>query len=508
MKRYAKAKGLDEFTFFIDEDIGGGNFDRAGFQSMIEKIKQGEINCVVVKDLSRFGREHIEGDYLLEVFFPENNVRVITEIEGIDSFLDAKRMDSIEIPLINLFNEQYLRQVSNSTKSSLKLSRKEGKYVGSIVPYGYKRNKSNRHNLVIDEEVRQIVELIFKRYLGGAGFTTIANSLNADGILPPNERRKQLNGKNNIDYSKGWTNNSVRGILKQQLLTGDMVQGKTISYSFKVKKRQPLPKDKWVIVENMHEAIIDKQTFQVVQDLIAKKVKPHLAGHKKQSPCVLSGFIYCADCGKPLVRTYSTHKGVRYNHMICSTYKKLGASHCSNHLLAEQKIIEVTLTTINKMVDTLFDADKAIKKSKQQELSRIRTRLDLKVSKLKNNIKRVSNAKQELYIDYKDEILSKADFLDMKCRFDKDYSELNDQLKRAEYDLSNVNNGEFYSSVGVKTFQSFQNIDELTKEVLTLLVENIIIDKEKNIKIIFKLRDELKTHLSYFDNESADTLMI
>ncbi|NLT08421.1 MAG: recombinase family protein [Ruminococcus sp.] len=311
LKQYALDKELENVRIFDDEHKKGGNFDRPAFQQMMEEIKQGNINCVLVKDLSRFGREHIEGDYLLEVFFPENNIRLISKMERIDSYTDPKRMNSIEIPLINLFNEQYLLQVSNSTKASLKMKRKEGKFVGSRVPYGYLRSPEDKNQLIVDEEVRPVVADIFSMYLNYMSYHAIAQKLNADSIPAPAQRPKQLNGKE-VDLDSIWNANTVRNIITQPIYTGDMVQGRSVSYSHKVKKRVPLPKDKWTVVENTHESIIDRETFQIAQSISAKKSRPISNGKHSIQPSVLAGFLVCGDCDNIMQRTTSTHKGVKY----------------------------------------------------------------------------------------------------------------------------------------------------------------------------------------------------
>lgn len=185
LKDLAVKKGLTNIEVYRDDGRTGGNFDRPDFNRMISDIEERKVNCVLVKDLSRFGREHIDGDYYLEIFLPKHNARFITQHEGFDSYLDPQRMNSIEAPLINLFNEQYLRQVSNSTKASLKVKRKEEKYVLPQVPYGYLRSPLDKYKLIVDEDVRHIIENIFTMYLNNKSLNEIAHKLNRRGVLPP-----------------------------------------------------------------------------------------------------------------------------------------------------------------------------------------------------------------------------------------------------------------------------------------------------------------------------------
>lgn len=492
LKQYAVKKELTKVKVFSDEHKKGGNFDRPAFKRMMEEIKQGSINCVLVKDLSRFGREHIEGDYLLEVFFPENDVRLISKMECIDSFTDPKRMNSIEIPLINLFNEQYLRQVSNSTKASLKIKRKEGKFVGSRVPYGYLRSPEDKHQLIVDESVRDIVVRIFDMYLNYMGFVSIANKLNNEGILPPSQHYNEIKGIA-VNPDASWNSTAVKNIIKQPILTGNMVQGRTVSYSHKLKKRVPLPEDKWTVVEGAHEAIIDKDTYDIAQNIMAKKSRPTVR-KQKTPPSLLAGFLVCGDCSSIMQRTMSTHKGRKYYHMICGTYKKLGKASCSNHLVSEDKIKEVLLTTINKLIEVMADTEKAFKENRLKEVSRLKTKFRQEINKLSIERNRIASLKAELYGDYKEEIISLEDYKDMRQRFERKQENLDLKISKLNDDIYHLENNNMYSTEAAQTFIKYSGIKEITRELIGDLIESIIVDSDKNIKIIFKFQDEISKY--------------
>ena len=304
---YAYKKGISVHEIYEDDGYSGGNFNRPGFKKLMLDIDSGIINCILIKDLSRFGREHIEGDFYLEKYFPQKGVRFISLHERLDSLKDPVRMNSIEIPLINIFNEQYLRQVSNATKASLKLKRKEGQFVGSIQPYGYLRSPKDKYKLIVDEEIRHIVTKIFKDYISHNNMYGIANELNSMKILSPANRRRQLTHKATKSESS-WTTRTIRTILTQPIYTGDMVQGKTYSYNYKVSKRETLPEDKWDTVKNTHEAIISKIDFEKVQVLLNRKIKPKNSKNDTQ-PSIFSGFLVCSECGKKMVRSTSVSNG-------------------------------------------------------------------------------------------------------------------------------------------------------------------------------------------------------
>ena len=250
-----KDSTLNLYEVYCDDGYSGGNFDRPAFEKLISDIDKKIIDCVIVKDLSRFGREHIKTNYYMEIYFPSNNVRFISLGENIGSYLNPKRMGSIDIPFTNLINDHYLTQVSISTKSSLQIKQKEGKFVGSLAPYGYLKAPYDKHKLIIDTEVKYTVVKIFSEYIEGSALSEIAKSLNNSQILSPGAYRARKSGKTIISK---WNSAAVRNILDQPIYTGNMVQGRTFSPNHKVKKRIPQPEDKWIIVKNTHEAIISK----------------------------------------------------------------------------------------------------------------------------------------------------------------------------------------------------------------------------------------------------------
>ena len=367
---YANSNLFNIVDVYEDDGCKGGNFKRPAFQRMIRDIENELINCVLVKDLSRFGREHIEGDYYLEKFFPSKGVRFVAMLDNIDSVADPERMNSIEVPLMNLLNEQYLKDVSNSTKVSLNIKRKEGKFVGAEAPYGYKKAKDDKHKLIVDEEVKPIVERIFSLYIDYHSQSEIARILNDSNVLTPSSY-KNINRGKAIKPNSKWTSTTIKKILTQPIYTGDMVQGRTKSYSHKVNKRIPLSKKEWVIIENTHEAIIDKEMFNNVQSMITKNIKPTCAA----KPSLFAGLLICSECKKKMQRSIVTIDNKKYSNFVCSTYKKYGKSVCTSHLISEEVISNILLTSLNTIIKTVFDVDKALNAksiiSKEKDLKRI-----------------------------------------------------------------------------------------------------------------------------------------
>ena len=497
LKIHAEKNDLNIIKVFTDEGQKGGNFNRPAFKEMIKAIENGTVNCVLVKDLSRFGREHIEGDYYLEKMFPSKGVRFISVLERIDSVEDPERMNSIEIPIINLFNEQYLRQVSNSTKASLMIKRKEGKYVTPIVPYGYQRSPEDKYKLIVDEYAKPIVKDIFRHYLNYMSIREIAKLLDNKGILNPVSYRRELKGKP-INPDSHWSNTTVRSILNNPIYTGDMVQGRTKSYSHKVNKRVPLPKDQWNIVPDTHEAIIDKDNFEMVQSLIKYQARPVKRKHNTK-PSILAGFLICADCGKKMQRRITTIEGKNYYNYSCSTYKKLGKNTCSSHLIREDVILDILLITINTIIQSMVDIEQAIINKQKNDISKMIIKLNHELYTTNVKIEKADKIKAGLYSDYKLNIISLDDYKGMKKRFGDKVILLNIKTRELEDQVKAVSCDTGLNSKAVNIFKQYKGIEKLDRETIGALVNRIVVDHERNITINFKFHDEIKEYCSFSD---------
>lgn len=507
LKALAVKKGLTNIEVYRDDGRTGGNFDRPDFNRMIVDIENRKVNCVMVKDLSRFGREHIDGDYYLEIFLPKHNVRFITHHEGFDSYLDPQRMNSIEAPLINLFNEQYLRQVSNSTKASLKVKRKEGKYVLPQVPYGYLRSTLDKYKLIVDEDVRHVIEDIFSMYLNNTSLSEIAHILNRRGVLPPSQHKRQIKGKA-VNPDVVWRGTVVRTILSQDILTGHMVQGKTASYSYKVKARTPLPKDQWTMVRNTHEAIIDEDTFDQVQVLLSKQTRPKTDTAKINTtkPSVLAGFVVCADCLTQMQRSKTTKDGRAHYYFRCKTNKQLGHSSCTSHLIAEDVIVEVLLASISSMIDSFVDVEAALHRSANNEVALMRKRLQRQLDAATVERERIANTKAHVfhaYINKLDDTLTDDAYVNLRESFDRMDKENRERILSLKQELEKLNNGDEYMTDFMRWFGQYQGITELTREIVASLVERILIYEDKGIRIEYKFADEIQKYAPEYGDIAA-----
>ena len=491
LKKLASKKGLHVHRIYSDNGKTGGNFDRPEFNQMITDIEAGLINCVMVKDLSRFGREHIDANYFIEKVFPRFGVRIITAIEGFDSYEDKKRVNSIEIPLINLFNDQYLQQVSSSTKSSLQVKMREGKFVGTLEPYAYMRSKLDKHKLVIDYSVSENVKKIFNWYLQGASISGIANRLNSVGVDNPSAWRAKLRQQN--ANTKSWRYNNVLNILKNEVYIGDMVQGKTTSPNRKVKLRIKVPKDQWIVVKNTHEPIISRKEFFVVQELLKTNTKPQKTHHSTNHVSLFAGFLYCRECGKQMRRKIKKNIRPPYDkRYFCSTYLELGKKLCSSHYTLEKDIENTVKEAINRL---LSDLEKAVSNTKNKAKRRkLLKSMDFKFESLARDLKKNRNLKNELYLDLKRKIITEDEFSDLNKMFDKRITRIEKEKLSLETELNRISTGKSVDPI-ISAILSYSDFECLTRAMIVELIDRIVVNENRTIEVLFKNIPEIKKYL-------------
>ena len=310
---YAKQKGIRIVEEYVDDGYSGTNFDRPAFQRMMEDVKKKKINCIIVKDLSRLGRNYIETGRYLEKIFPFLGVRFIAINDHYDSADQSGDADQIVIPFKNLINDAYCRDISIKIRSQLDVKRKNGKFIGSFAAYGYLKDPADKNHLIIDEVAAEIVRTIFGLKLNGFSSQRIGERLNEMKVVPPLEYKRMcgLNFNSGFRSGKnaGWSIMTINRILRNELYIGTMVQGKNRKINYKVKQSRPVEEAGWIKVEETHDAIIPKQVFEIVQRLTELDTR---TAPDADSVYTLSGFLRCGDCGQNMVRRTATKNGKKY----------------------------------------------------------------------------------------------------------------------------------------------------------------------------------------------------
>lgn len=350
VEQYISSKSdLELVDYYIDDGYSGTNFNRPGFERLLQDMKNKKINCIIVKDLSRFARNHIEADMYFENIFPVLNIRFISVIENIDSFENPDSMDNLIVPFKNLLNDAYAKDISKKVKSALTAKRLNGEFIGTSATYGYIKNPKDKHKLIIDEEASKHVVQIFNGIIEGKTVSEIANELNKNNILTPAAyKRKNEPESNNIETDKRWNAKMINKMLKDRIYVGDLIQGKKKVENYRSHKLITTKKDEWIIIQNNHEPIISKDKFDKVQEIIEK----NKCARSNEEKDLFYRFLKCSDCGE----SFTLRRVKNYEYYHCTSYVRNGS--CTSHSIRKDKLVELVIEEINKKfkrnkIDTL-----------------------------------------------------------------------------------------------------------------------------------------------------------
>jgi len=475
---------------YVDDGISGTTAnERVEFQRMLRDIRNGFINCVIVKDLARSFRNYSDQGYYLDEWFPRNHVRFISLYhQPVDTYRDSPYERNIMIPIQGILNENYCAEASAKIRKVLEMKRHKGEYTGHFGPYGYIENPEDKRVLLIDPVAAATVKKIFEQFLAGATRTAIARQLNEKGVLCPYVYKKNVLGLNisvpSADKSKLplWTTTTVTNILKNQMYCGDMVQGRQRMKSYKIHVLEPVPEEEWAIVEDTHEAIIDRETFTKVQLLLQEgyQKKP-----KRKNKDLFAGFLRCHDCGKTMVRS-----GVVY--YVCNTYEHQSKLACSKHCIHRDALKAAVLAVIQQQIYLAFCYEQFLidhgklfpEKDEQKERDVIFTQKE-------NEVEKIKKQKRILYQEWKDGLFSREEYQKKKTVYETALGEVNAQIENLL--AKNKKEKEEFSAETsfLKAFKKYQNISDLSRELLFALVDYIEVYEDKKVKVVFRFEDEL-----------------
>lgn len=406
-------ESIVSFEEFVDDGWSGTDFRRPGFQRMLEALRIRRLNCVIVKDLSRFGRNYIDAGRYLEQEFPLLGVRFISILDDIDSYTRPEQAGSILLPFRNLLNDEYSRDISRKIRAALDSRRRQGLFIGSHPPYGYTRDPKNPGHLIPEEETAEIVRRIFRDFLSGQTKSGIARRLNAEGIRSPAARR-----------SGGglWGYSSVDHILKNPAYRGDLVQGRYGNISYRLQKTRPRDPRDWIIAPSAHDPLIPPADFDRAQALLRLTARG-----ERESGAVhpLAGLVRCADCGRPLQRRRIRQPYGVYEYYLCPTYKQDHAA-CTAHSVRVDAVEAAVLSAIREEIAAAVDFQKmaAALQEPKKPGENLRT--------LEARLSRVMEQKRGIYGDWKDGELTREEYLAFKEGYDRQEAELRQRIREAE----------------------------------------------------------------------------
>ena len=378
---------LREYAVRIDDGFSGSTFDRPAFKEMMADVKAGRTNCVIVKDLSRFGRNYLDAGEYIEKIFPFLGVRFIAINDNYDSERERTSSDDLIIPFKNLINEAYCRDISVKIRSQLDIKRKRGEYIGAFATYGYLKSETDKNRLVIDEYAADVVRDIFKMKLKGSSPKAIADSLNSAGVLSPMEYKKSLGMKFATSFKSNvqalWTAASIIRVLKNPVYIGVLTQGKETTPSYKVHKRISKSEEEWAVVPDCHEAIIAKSDFDKVQKVLAMDTRTC----KEDSVVSLfSGMIFCGDCGASMIRKTVPSGKKKYVYYVCSE-NKANKKVCSAHSIRDADLENLVLLSVQQYIQAVIDLQDLLEMTdtaplKTAEAQKVQRQIDRKRSEL------------------------------------------------------------------------------------------------------------------------------
>lgn len=494
---------MDEFESaveYVDDGHTGTDANRENFQRLLADVMSGKINCVIVKDLSRFARNYSDAGSLIDNLFVQMGVRFISLAENVDSYLNPDSVSNIIVPITNVMNDNYCYQTSKKIRQVFDYKRRNGQYIGSFAPYGYIKDPKDKHQLIVDADAAEIVKRVYSMLLQGSSKRAIALYLNEHGIPSPTayRRKKGLPVSSAVADDPMWGARMIHEILTNPIYTGDLVQGRRRVKSYKVHEIEAVPEEEWVTVPDTHEAIIDKKTFQNVQALLKRDTR---TAPRKKELHLFSGFLRCADCGKSVTRSPS---GQSYRY-LCSTYKNRSRTACTMHAIKHERLELAVLFAIRQQVHLAVSYSEIIARINSAPVKKSQSfRLDDLISAKERELAKVTRYKQSLYQDWKDGEITQQDYRDMKADYERKAADLSDTLALLTAERAELANGVDNEHPALVAFMKYQNIETLNREILIELVEHIKVYENGNISVKFKFADELRRIAEYIEINTTE----
>lgn len=478
LRQYAKEHGLHVVDEYTDDGYSGTNFDRPGFQRMIEDIEAGKINCVLTKDLSRLGRNYILTGQYTELYFPSRGVRYIAINDGVDS----EQGESEIAPFKNIINEWVARDTSRKVKSAMRVRFSEGVHYGAYAPLGYKKHPEIKGKLLIDEDTRWIVEKIYDLAFHGMGAAKITKLLIAEQVPTPAWLNFQKYGTfahvfegQPEDKRYLWVVTQVKSILRDETYIGNSVHNKQSTVSFKDKKKVRKPETEWYRVENTHEALIDKNIFQQIQE----QIKSRRRQRKDHTTQVFAGLVKCADCGWSLRFGTNKQNKTPYSYYSCSYYSQLGKGFCSAHYIRYDVLYAYVLSRLQYWAQQVRqDEEKLLKKllkTGERERNTAKKKSVSKLKKLEKRQREIDTLFMKMYEDRAADKITERNFTMLSGTYQKEQAELSEQIETLYEQVQKAEQESCDAEKWVALIKEHSMPTELTAPLLNTLIEKIVV---------------------------------
>ena len=480
LTQYCQEHHMEIVDCYCDDGWSGTNFDRPAFQRMIGDIEAGRVNTVIVRDLSRFGREYAQMGLYIEHYFEEKGVRFLSLAENIDS---SQGLNNLVLPFTNVINSLYARQASEKTKAAHRARAKNGMFLGSRAPYGYQKDPNDRHHLIVDPEAAEVVKEIFRMFADGIGYVRMTKILRERNILNPQAYFNQ----NNPDYYKNsdywrkpfdWHATSVRAILNNPVYLGKLTFGKTKTKGFFDKRRVPTEESDWIVVEHTHEPLVSQELWDTVHQMMKARRRENGSGHVQP----FAGLVKCAGCGSSLNASYDKKKG-KYTGFSCWVYKNYGKQRCTSHAIGWQTLNRLVLEDIrrNAQVAKLAAARYVgvLLRAKLEKEKGETVRAERELKKAEKRIGELDKILAKLYEDQALGKISEVRYQAMAPGYEAEQASLQERVSQLREQLAHTQEVQDNVEQFVPLIQKYTDIQELTPHILNELIEKIVVHEKK-----------------------------
>ena len=482
LQKYAEDNGFRNLHFFVDDGFSGTNFDRPDFQRMIAEMDEGNVTTIIVKDMSRLGRDYLKVGYYTEVAFQEADVRFIAINNGVDS---ANQQDSDFTPFLNIINEWYAKDTSKKIRAVFKAKGESGKPLCTNPPYGYVKDPQDKLHWIIDEDAAEVVKEIFRLCMQGLGPTQIAKELTKRKIENPVAHGKRIGinvpAQQEYDDPYIWKTSTIARMLTRQEYLGHTVNFKTKRKSYKQKKQLKNDPSEWQIFENTHDAIIDKETFDIVQRIRDGRRRLTFMGEMP----ILSGMIYCADCGCKMYQVRARGWEHDKEHMVCSTYRKRGKNNCVSHQIRNVVVEQLLLQDLQRVTSFAREHEdeflQLITSNSEKELNKELKDCHKEYEQAKARISKLDTIIQRLYEDNVEGKISDERFMKMSATYEAEQKELNARVTDLQDFIDHAKEKSLNAEHFLSLVRKYTDIKELDAEIIREFVEKIIVFKAEKI---------------------------
>ena len=481
---YAKKNHFIIIKEYVDDGYSGANFDRPNFKEMIKDSYDKKFDTIIVKDLSRFGRDYIEAGKFIQRIFPENRIRFISVNDNYDSKSADMNDTHLILPIKNFINDSYCRDISNKVKSSQKIKREKGDFISAFAPYGYNKSEENKNKLVIDEQAAPNIKNIFDMKLLGYSSKAIADELNHLGVLTPRKYKEsqgfKCNGFQNIKGGN-WSAKAVNRIIENEVYIGNTLQGKSITLNYKNKKQIGKDKEEWIRVENTHEAIVSKEVFSIANTMLKRDLNNSRGKDKIE---IFTGMLFCKECESSLIRRTVKYKEREEVFYICSKYNK--EKSCSRHSIKEETLIKA----VSKIIKSYIEFNEKLY-SKVQRIDINRNLKDNQIPILKREKAMTEELLSSLYLDLKEDVISKEEYQLFRKNYMEKLTKLDEsiqyRLKRQEDTKEKIDKNKSW----IIDINRYKNLSEIDRLSVVMLIDKIFISEDKTIDVRFNHTEEL-----------------